>query len=444
MTAESAVMNKLGVALAADSAVTVSNRDADKVYSSSDKLFQLSDTAPVAIMKSGNADFLGMPWNVLISVYRKQLGNTTFPRLSDYATDFFRFVSKFVRTDATVFPRSVQDAWVENYAENVLINVLVDVKHRCEQEENPAQSDKRKQIVIHEVATEFLKEKREDSQLPRFGVASARTLRARYGKTVKKEIREFFEDFSLPSLPTKTSRLLETLIFESILRTNPDSDSRTNFDSSATNIVFAGFGEEEYLPAYLKYAVDGWDDNKLRHYRSEEGKISPEKSGDVGLFGQYNPAYSVAIGVNPDFLFDMLMHMLNGVDEFTEKMMKTFARVTGHEYTARETKKLGLIADEHREDLLKWVTEYSEECEEKLYDAVGHLPTSELATAAEMLVNITKFRQRVSAEQETVGGPIDVALITKGDGFVWVKKKQYFPAKTEQAGKNDPRVPRMR
>jgi len=428
MTAESAVMNKLGVALAADSAVTTSSSGADKVYSSSDKLFQLSDVAPVAIMKSGNANFLGMPWEVLIKAYRQQLGSTTFPRLADYATDFFRFVSKFVRANATVFPQSVQDAWVENYAENVLINVLVDVKHRCEQEENSAQTDKRKRRIIHEVAVEFLKEKREDSQLPRFGAAAARALRAKYGKAVKKEMKEFFDDLWFPTIPAKTSRLLETLVFESILRVNPDTDSRTNFDSNATNIVFAGFGEEEYLPAYLKYAVDGWADNKLRHYRSEEGRISPEKSGDVGLFGQYYPAHSVAIGVNPAFLFDMLMYMANGAEKFAEKMMKAFAHVTGHVYTARETKKLGLIADEHRKDMLGWVTEYSEEREEKLYDAVGHLPASELAAAAEMLVNITKFSQRVSAEQETVGGPVDVALITKGDGFVWVKRKRYFPA----------------
>ena len=31
-------------------------------------------------------------------------------------------------------------------------------------------------------------------------------------------------------------------------------------------------------------------------------------------------------------------------------------------------------------------------------------------------------------DRETVGGPIDVAVITKGDGFVWVKRKHYFEA----------------
>jgi len=45
---------------------------------------------------------------------------------------------------------------------------------------------------------------------------------------------------------------------------------------------------------------------------------------------------------------------------------------------------------------------------------------------AESLVNLTKFKRRVSKEQETVGGPIDVAVITKGDGFVWIKRKHYF------------------
>jgi hypothetical protein len=56
----------------------------------------------------------------------------------------------------------------------------------------------------------------------------------------------------------------------------------------------------------------------------------------------------------------------------------------------------------------------------------GSLPKDELAAMAEALVNLTKFRRRVTTERETVGGPIDVAVITKGDGFVWIKRKHYF------------------
>lgn len=59
---------------------------------------------------------------------------------------------------------------------------------------------------------------------------------------------------------------------------------------------------------------------------------------------------------------------------------------------------------------------------------VSSLPKDGLAEMAEALVNLTKFRRRVTDVPETVGGPIDVAVITKGDGFVWVRRKHYFDA----------------
>lgn len=54
------------------------------------------------------------------------------------------------------------------------------------------------------------------------------------------------------------------------------------------------------------------------------------------------------------------------------------------------------------------------------------LPKEELAEMAEALVNLTSFKRRVSPEAETVGGPVDVAVISKGDGLVWIQRKHYF------------------
>lgn len=58
--------------------------------------------------------------------------------------------------------------------------------------------------------------------------------------------------------------------------------------------------------------------------------------------------------------------------------------------------------------------------------AISVMPMPELATVAEVFVNLSQIRQRMSLETETVGGPIDVAVISKGDGFVWIKRKHYF------------------
>ena len=60
-------------------------------------------------------------------------------------------------------------------------------------------------------------------------------------------------------------------------------------------------------------------------------------------------------------------------------------------------------------------------------DAIAVLPKDLLAEVAESLVNLTSFKRRISmTSAETVGGPIDVAVISRGDGFVWIKRKHYF------------------
>ena len=61
-----------------------------------------------------------------------------------------------------------------------------------------------------------------------------------------------------------------------------------------------------------------------------------------------------------------------------------------------------------------------------IVEIVNHLPKEELAAMAEALVNLTSFKRHVTRQAETVGGPIDVAVISRGDGFIWIKRKHYF------------------
>ena len=63
---------------------------------------------------------------------------------------------------------------------------------------------------------------------------------------------------------------------------------------------------------------------------------------------------------------------------------------------------------------------------EPVVKATAFLNKAELAAMAETLVNLVSFRKQVTMEAETVGGPIDVAVITKGDGLIWIKRKHYF------------------
>ncbi|WP_193198650.1 hypothetical protein [Nostoc sp. MG11] len=85
MTAEVAVMNRMAVALAADSAVTVVGQGGRKVYNTVNKLFMLSKYHPVGIMVYGNADLMSIPWETIIKMYSKKLGDQKFETLQEYA-----------------------------------------------------------------------------------------------------------------------------------------------------------------------------------------------------------------------------------------------------------------------------------------------------------------------------------------------------------------------
>ena len=122
MTCEVAVMNKRGIALAADSAVTLGN--GKKIYHTAEKLLSLSPSIPVAIMTFGAADMMNVPWETVVKIYAQKLGNRTFDTLDQYAKDFL----SFIEGATSLFPPEdqkhrvkgvVEAAWSELYRDKL-------------------------------------------------------------------------------------------------------------------------------------------------------------------------------------------------------------------------------------------------------------------------------------------------------------------------------------
>lgn len=61
-----------------------------------------------------------------------------------------------------------------------------------------------------------------------------------------------------------------------------------------------------------------------------------------------------------------------------------------------------------------------------IVDAVDSFNIEDMAKMAESLISITNLQRHFSSSEESVGGPVDVAVITKSEGFVWVNHKQWF------------------
>jgi hypothetical protein len=54
----------------------------------------LSKYEPVGIMVYGVADLTGMPWENLIKVFRRELGDTKLSHLNDYADGLIKYINE--------------------------------------------------------------------------------------------------------------------------------------------------------------------------------------------------------------------------------------------------------------------------------------------------------------------------------------------------------------
>jgi hypothetical protein len=82
----------------------------------------------------------------------------------------------------------------------------------------------------------------------------------------------------------------------------------------------------------------------------------------------------------------------------------------------------------HQDFMLEWKRENWKKNFHPLLGVLQTLSVQEMAHLAESLLGLESLKERVTSPSESVGGPIDVAAITKSEGLVWIKRKHYFDA----------------
>lgn len=411
MTAEVGVLNSMGVALAADSAVSI-GPNADKIYSSADKLFHLSASAPVAIMINGNATLMGIPWETVIKSYRSKSVKKLFPTLREYRDDFLRYVN----LNRKMFSARLQEDYAINLARSFLFHVRQEVEVRLdrEAEQRDGLDDNDIPPIIHDVISEKLQQVFNKRRLPGFGPSTVSDIRRQYSRHITAVKKEVFGNLKL--LP-KTQRAMSRLVIEVF--------TRDHFAPYLSGVVFAGFGEEEYMPRLYSISVELMIKNKLRAMPLHEIVIDHETTASIVPFAQQEMVHAFLKGIDPDIdthirhtSTALFLGMVDQILDAVEKNDAAFGKVLRRTVKSSAQKALQTVYAD-------W-DEQSRDYWRPIIDIASSLPKDELGSMAEALVNLTKFRRRVSKDRETVAGPIDVAVITKGDGFVWVKRKHYF------------------
>lgn len=413
MTAIVGILNKHGVAIAADSATTVTNSQGRKVLNSATKIFQLSKKYPVAVMLYSNASFLDTPWELIIKLYCQRRGHKPKHHLKDWAEDFIDFLGdEDYFCNKEMQKESLQSQLIDYY--KAAYNNSQEKYEECLSDENIVEKPTHEEL--------FLKELQESEE---------------YLKTVEKCPE--LEDYSFKSFRSYAEEEIDFIMENGIKDAGFSESLREQFEHSAyeflrsnvmldmTGIVFVGFGEDAIFPSVYPINVSGAFDNRLRY------SIDKDKADDIGNectsaicpFAQTDVMVTFIDGISPELREKVTEAQQNSVDIAQQMIYQQLADAGVQEDVLKIVANTDL--EKVKEEYFNGIKEHLLETRSKgLFNAVESFNVEELANMAENLVSITNLQRHITSSEETVGGPVDVAVITRCEGFVWIKRKMWF------------------
>lgn len=420
MTAEIAVMNASGVALAADSAVTIGK--GAKIYNSANKLFSISKYHPVGVMVYGNAKYLNIPWETIVKVYRENLSEQHFETLEEYTQDFLSFLVNNNYNELT--SNRSETTFILNSLESNIIDLFETLLQSIKDKSNEIADLSYSQEELNQILTEHAISLVEeilynlDNQefINGFNDDDLEVLINEFGDNINQMINIYFENFLLSDdWPDKIKYIVCCSIFK-------------KFSNRKSGIVFAGFGERELYPSVYSFNIEGRINGKLKYEITNSRSIGKGSSAAVIPFAQSDMVHTFIRGIDRD-IEELSNSYLNGIFNSLPKII--VEQLQSNFINEVDMKNLEKSIES---GLLELYNNYKQEIEkfkkknftDPVLEIVHSLPKEELADIAEALINLTSFKKKVSSTLESVGGPIDVAVITKGDGFIWIKRKHYF------------------
>jgi len=412
MTCEVAVANRMAVALAADSAVTFSGQAQDgtrrSVYASgANKIFQLSNDAPVGIMIFNNAELQDIPWELIIKTFRTHLGTTHKDHLEEYSVA----LSAYIEGNMSLFPQDHRDRQFKGLLARAFLEMLQAVL-----ENQPG-------LTVGDPADGF-------------ATAFGDALQRLHEMLEKKDLASIFTAEDVDNSVNAYRDWLAAAARKHVGATHPHlseafpaeelvdfairwvyHDYRAVFDGAYTGVVVAGYGEQELFPAVVELRFYGFMQNKLVYERVSDASINHVTSS-------YIQPYATKA---------MVETFLNGfASEVWEAVNDSFgrhARALADACTAAGAN-LPDVADvidsASKQFTKEWSTKAFQSHYVPLRGVVAGLPPDQMAELAETLVMLESFKEKVTQRTQSVGGPIDVAVITKSEGLVWIKRKHYF------------------
>lgn len=408
MSACICIMNQHAVALAADSAVTIGGGVA--IHNSVNKLFSLSRKEPIGALIYADANFMNVPVEIILKQYRKYIDQSGeyFDTLQEYIDSFFDFLVK----NDELFRFSINEkSFVYSVVEDFFAGLDETVKqmYRNKVEEKGRElTDAEYKLFYKEVVKNNKKFAEQFDELEDFDVNTY--LVCKYWEEIYTFVADKYKEFDDEDIEILTDVAIGMV-------------SKDFWRSGYVGIAIAGYGKKEIYPSMVHLHLSGFVNGKLKVRIVKKDVISEKNNYSITPLAQVDVMETFLYGLNNNFLRYIQGIIPKTLDDDIDKLPAgLFSSPTGKEAVKKELE----ICTAHIVNEI--VNEAHKNYFNPIRKSIGSLPIEEMSVMAESMINLTSLRRQIAIDNisRTVGGPIDVAVISKTEGFIWIKRKHYF------------------
>ena len=376
MSAVIGILNKHSIALASDSAVTISGGGSRKILNTANKIFTLSKYHPVGVMIYNSAEFMGTPWEIIIKMYRKQLGEKSFNKVDDYRRDFV----KYLRAQNFFSDQKDQEKALYDYC-FLSLNIL-NREAIHEHKELLKKLDKKNKekilALIESKADEYIKIFEKEKPCEDFKEFKISSFSSFVKEPFEYAVEKLFNELGFePS--EKLKKKLQKFLFLHLKAKN-----FIEFQPFS-GLVFVGYGDKQIYPHLVPMNISFALEDKLRACIDDKraAHISNEMHAVIRPFAQTDVIDTILSGIDP--ALENVYHQ--NFSTFLAKYNELIARLA-------EGESEELAGNIRSLDIKKLTQNYIEEVNDiqqttyinKMLQSVSSLPKEDLAEMAESLI----------------------------------------------------------
>jgi hypothetical protein len=330
---------------------------------------------------------LAIPWEVITAEFRNEK-RAVLPELDNYIKSFFEFVDTKV------------SKWISKKHESTLLAEVLNPEIQLLQDAWRARLD---------AADRPSKDPEIKSAAAKVSRAFAENMRGRFPSADRWRSRDGneFDDLDTKLRPlfergaTGLWRSLDSAVKADLIELGRERMSYIFADEpGSSGLVFAGYGSSQLFAQASVWRVSGRLDSETRRVERRRFSISPGHPSLILPVGQEGVIHSFLKGLHPE------------VDLLVSEVIGYLAGQFGFADLAQEVKK-----------------QFDEQVSmrgDEVARAVEFLRPRDLAMVAGDLIRMTALRNRATITADTVGGPIDVVLLSRADGLRWIELADGF------------------